>query len=336
MPTRPFRTDLYLSLPLFLSSLLASNHHPLPPFLSLRLLSPSLKMSTTRRTTRLNGSAAAPFVPSTQTNGHANGSSSPSGSSTNEVRTKGKATVDGKKKTFWEEYEVPRKALHASIGFVVLALNKLDPPTLKPLIIFLSVGLVACLSVDALRLNVPACEKLFERAMGPMMRDEEKTKINGINWYLMGVIFVLSFYPRDVAVLSILILSWADTAASSFGRLCSAFRYNPRLPRRVFFGLIPFSSSKSLAGFLAAWATGFVVAVGYYGGGPGGGVSRGGHVDWRVLEWKRGVFVTGQMVGMVAAVTEALDVGSLDDNLTLPIVSGGLVWAFLAFSSSYL
>jgi len=126
----------------------------------------------------------------------------------------------------------------------------------------------------------------------------------------------------------------------------------------VFFGLIPFSSSKSLAGFLAAWATGFVVAVGYYGGGPGGGVSRGGHVDWRVLEWKRGVFVTGQMVGMVAAVTEALgesrvlslcsearssrlllvlaDVGSLDDNLTLPIVSGGLVWAFLAFSSSYL
>lgn len=116
MPTRPFRTDLYLSLPLFLSSLLASNHHPLPPFLSLRLLSPSLKMSTTRRTTRLNGSAAAPFVPSTQTNGHANGSSSPSGSSTNEVRTKGKATVDGKKKTFWEEYEVPRKALHASIG----------------------------------------------------------------------------------------------------------------------------------------------------------------------------------------------------------------------------
>jgi hypothetical protein len=52
--------------------------------------------------------------------------------------------------------------------------------------------------------------------------------------------------------------------------------------------------------------TGFVVAVGYYGGGPGGGVSRGGHVDWRVLEWKRGVFVTGVMVGTCAAVTEAL------------------------------
>jgi hypothetical protein len=27
---------------------------------------------------------------------------------------------------------------------------------------------------------------------------------SGINWYLMGVIFVLACYPRDVAVLSIL------------------------------------------------------------------------------------------------------------------------------------
>lgn len=89
---------------------------------------------------------------------------------------------------------------------------------------------------------------------------------------------------------------------------------------------------------------------------------RGGEDAWRVLDWKRGVFVTGMIVGGSAAVTEALgklssppcfasprlrvadvlrlfpraDVGSLDDNLTLPIVSGGLVWAFLALTSSYL
>jgi diacylglycerol kinase (CTP) len=28
--------------------------------------------------------------------------------------------------------------------------------------------------------------------------------INGVIWYLVGVIFVLKFYPRDVAVVSIL------------------------------------------------------------------------------------------------------------------------------------
>ena len=111
--------------------------------------------------------------------------------------------------------------------------------------------------------------------------------------------------------------------------------------------------------------TGFCVALIYYGdiGGPGGGEVRGGEDAWRVLDWKRGVFTTGMIVGGSAAVTEALgesfcpvslslalpgtladrlacstltDVGSLDDNLTLPIVSGGLVWAFLALTSSLL
>lgn len=99
-------------------------------------------------------------------------------------------------------------------------------------------------------------------------------------------------------------LSWADTAASTLGRLFSRTPYNLPLPRTLF-GL-PIAPSKSVVGFLAAWITGTAVAVGYYGGGPGGGESRGGKVDWRVLEWRRGVAITGTMVGFVAAVTEAL------------------------------
>jgi hypothetical protein len=44
-------------------------------------------------------------------------------------------------------------------GFVVLALNQLNPPTLRPIILSLSALLALCLSTDALRLNVPAFEK---------------------------------------------------------------------------------------------------------------------------------------------------------------------------------
>jgi dolichol kinase len=163
------------------------------------------------------------------------------------------------------------------------------------------------------------------------------------------VIFVLTFYPRDIAIVSILMyvlpspllsssslllfavlrltlarflpfaylalhltrtpsLSWADTSASTIGRLFSSSPYNPKLPRRIFFNTIPIARSKSLVGFLAAWLTGLAIGVGYYGGIDeyGGGRSRGGAVDWRVLEWKRGVALTGMMVGAVAAVTEAL------------------------------
>ncbi len=36
------------------------------------------------------------------------------------------------------------------------------------------------------------------------MRESERDKINGVVWYLVGVITVLGLYPRDVAVVAIL------------------------------------------------------------------------------------------------------------------------------------
>ena len=64
-------------------------------------------------------------------------------------------------------------------------------------------------------------------------------------------------------------LSWADTAASTIGRLWGA--YTPPLPRSLplipylpFFRL-PLAPRKSLAGFLAGSITGAVIAVGFWG-----------------------------------------------------------------------
>lgn len=58
--------------------------------------------------------------------------------------------------------------------------------------------------VDMIRLNWPAFAELWESVCGFLMREEERNKINGVIWYLVGVVFVLSLYPRDVAVVSIL------------------------------------------------------------------------------------------------------------------------------------
>lgn len=80
----------------------------------------------------------------------------------------------------------------------------MDPPTLKPLITVLSTGLVSVASVDILRLRIPAFAEVWESYFGFLMRESERDKINGVIWYLIGVIFVLGLYPRDVAVVSIL------------------------------------------------------------------------------------------------------------------------------------
>ena len=55
-------------------------------------------------------------------------------------------------------------------------------------------------------------------------------------------------------------LSWADTAASTFGRLWG--RYTPPLPRSLL-GL-PLAPRKSLAGFAAAAITGAAITAGFW------------------------------------------------------------------------
>ena len=58
-------------------------------------------------------------------------------------------------------------------------------------------------------------------------------------------------------------LSWADTAASTIGRLFGA--RSPRLPSRLPFFGFPLAPRKSLAGFIAAAVTGTLIAVGFWG-----------------------------------------------------------------------
>ncbi|OCF34455.1 hypothetical protein I317_03492 [Kwoniella heveanensis CBS 569] len=224
------------------------------------------------------------------------------------------------------DWEIPRKTLHSSIGFLTLLLNHLDPPTLKPLIQVLSTGLLTVAVTDFFRLRFPAFAEIWELYLGFLMRESERQKINGVVWYLVGVIFVLAVYPRDVAVVSILTLSWSDTTASTLGRLWG--RYTPPLPAH-FPGikLLPFAPRKSLAGFLAATVTGFFIGIGFWWNGSNGrwivlDVEDYGHGYW-------GLWVTAAVVGIGGAVVEALDLG-VDDNLTLPILSGAIVWAWLA------
>jgi len=95
-------------------------------------------------------------------------------------------------------------------------------------------------------------------------------------WYILGVVFVLSQYPLDVALMSVMMyvnihstvlpcffllhlnsLSWADTAASTFGRLWG--RRTPPLPSHVPILGLPLAPRKSLAGFLAASITGAAI-----------------------------------------------------------------------------
>ncbi|EPQ50310.1 hypothetical protein GLOTRDRAFT_50706 [Gloeophyllum trabeum ATCC 11539] len=173
-----------------------------------------------------------------------------------ESLSRGRSPEKKKEKVDWE---IPRKTLHSSIGFLTLHLYTSDGNP-KFVVLALAVALAVLVPLDVLRLRSPTFERLYERCVGFLMRDVEKKTTNGVIWYIIGAIFVLSVYPLDIAVVSILILSWADTAASTIGRLWG--RHTPPLPRHLL-GL-PLAPRKSLAGFLAASLTGGVVAAGFW------------------------------------------------------------------------
>ncbi|KAF7305363.1 hypothetical protein HMN09_00788400 [Mycena chlorophos] len=358
------------------------------------------------------------------------------------------------------DWEIPRKVFHSSIGFLTTGLYL--TPSISPRDV--AVGLWAALAfigpTDVVRLRNADVERLYERLLGFLMRESEKTGTNGTIWYILGVNFALTFYPIDVATVSILMaglpslapehptfvgswlavliflliafspfsLSWADTAASTIGRMYGPrtaplptsisldwlptwvwvpgfllaaplpvlhangtgngyVKENPKAPKQARRMKLPFAPRKSMAGFMAACITGSLVAFMFWVGIAGMGL-RGvaemravaeGAQDMNTLyhsqysiagqylrteagAWVRkwvpegvigglagahdptagakttparfgvegwlGLAAVTVFAGVVSGIAEALDLGGMDDNLTLPIISGGALMAF--------
>ena len=138
-----------------------------------------------------------------------------------------------------------------SIGFLTLALycTGRQPGDIHPVLLTVLVPIAA---TDAVRHRWPSVNRVYIGALGALMRESEVDGWNGVIAYLLGAWIVLRAAPKDVAVVSVLLLSWCDTAASTFGRLWG--HLTPRVRR-----------GKSIAGSLAAAATGCLSALLFYG-----------------------------------------------------------------------
>jgi len=199
--------------------------------------------------------------------------------------------------------------------------------------------LIPIFLADILRHRYWRVNRFYIRCLGAFMRESEVDGYNGVISYLLGAWLVMRWCPKDVGVMSILLLSWCDTAASTFGRLWG--RYTPAIRR-----------GKSLAGSIAAAVTGVVTAAVWWGvlGPMFSAYNTGEHAfafqdtltlplqarDALGLDVKQasltGYWALGIMsvaAGFIASASEAIDVFGWDDNLTIPVLSGAGLWAFL-------
>ncbi|KAK5107244.1 hypothetical protein LTR62_001598 [Meristemomyces frigidus] len=237
-------------------------------------------------------------------------------------------------RAFIHKHEVPRKVLHVSIGFVTLYLYAAgyQPTDIHP---YLFYALIPIFLTDLLRFRVPAFNRLYIRVLGPFMREAEAhDRFNGVISYIGGIWATIRFCRKDVAIVSVLLLSWCDTAASTCGRAWG--KYTPRIRR-----------GKSLAGSLAAFVVGVATAALFWGGADllvPATVSNNvgtnsfafkGTLRFRVMDQEVEVHgwaalaLLSVVSGMAASIGEAIDLWGLDDNLTIPILCGIELGAFL-------
>lgn len=240
-------------------------------------------------------------------------------------------------RTFVHKHEVPRKLLHTSIGFLVIWLYVSGTQT-SSVCPWLMSALIPIATVDYIRHANDSFNRFYVKIMGAFMRESEFNGWNGVIFYLLGAWIVLYSFPKDVGVMGVLLLSWCDTAASTFGRLYG--RYTPRIRK-----------GKSLAGSTAAFLVGVVTAWSFWGWlvpsigplpGDEGFMFTGalslphsladavGLTDAQAtISGGAALAVMSAWSGFAAAASEVVDIFGWDDNLTIPVLSGLGIWGFL-------
>ena len=78
---------------------------------------------------------------------------------------------------------------------------------------------VACWLLEWARLAGPMRHRDSVPLLTDLLRADERTRVHGTAWYLLGVTFALCAFPADVAACAVCQLAFADPAASLAGRL---------------------------------------------------------------------------------------------------------------------
>lgn len=146
--------------------------------------------------------------------------------------------------------------------------------------------------VDITRARFPKANHLVIKIMGPLMRRSEKEGLSGLPFYALGVSLSLFFYSRDIAILSVMFLVFSDPLSSFFG---------------VLYGKDKIMPNKSLQGAVAGFFTCYLITLFY----TMNHVTLGTHI-----------LVFAVLAGLIGAMSELVSAFNIDDNLTIPVLSG--------------
>ena len=190
--------------------------------------------------------------------------------------------------------EIQRKITHF-IGLVIPILyHYIDNKQLVVGILAFVTWLLLCFEI--LRYVFPDFSSLLLKFVSPILRSHEKQgKILGSTYFVVSSLLSIVLFPQEIAVASITFLDLGDLFAAIIGKK---------------WGRIKIFSGKSFEGSVACFIICFFVSI-------------------LVIRIKP---VVGLFGAIAATVFELVPIG-IDDNLTMPLTSGFVMWAVVAWMS---
>lgn len=189
------------------------------------------------------------------------------------------------------DLHVARKLWHIGtglVGLVVFYKSGIGPAMMAKILMGLA---LAGFAVDLVRMRVPAINKVVMVVMKPFMREHEKNSMSGFPFYALGVSLALFFFAEKIAILAVLFLVFSDPISSYFG---------------ILYGKDKILPNKSLQGTVAGYLTCYSVTLVYC---------------LFYVEPSIDVLAFAMFGGVIGAISELLS-ELVDDNLTIPVVSG--------------
>lgn len=185
-----------------------------------------------------------------------------------------------------------RKIWHIGVGTLCLiTVMRSSQPMVYWAQIILGIAL-AGFTFDFLRKKMPGMNKVVLKFMGPLMRRSEREGMSGLPFYALGCSISLFFFQRDIALMSCMFLIYADPISSFFG---------------VLYGKDKLLPNKSLQGAVAGFFTCYLICLFYL-------------VNTATIGTHLLIFAI--VSGLIGALSELISAFNIDDNLTIPVLSG--------------
>jgi diacylglycerol kinase (CTP) len=201
---------------------------------------------------------------------------------------------------FRSDLHLTRKFWHV-VGIAAMAFL-IDKLPQKDSLFYLALSAIIIIPFDILRLKRSDLNHRIVQFFRSIIRIEEVQTLSGTSFLIVGTFFVVLLFPKNVAILSILILAFGDPASSIIG---------------VLYGKDKIWGRKSLQGAIACFVVCTLVCGVYF-------YMRNIMVERIVL-----VSILG---GLIGAASELIQLRKFDDNMTFPIFAAfGLYVLFVVF-----